>query len=55
MLGRFLTFSLAWMLLLACGNQAESTAIEETTPDTDEFTTFYNRFHSDSAYQIDFE
>ncbi|MEM6698866.1 MAG: hypothetical protein AAF806_05430 [Bacteroidota bacterium] len=47
--GVFLIFT----LLFSCGTQVEEKIVEETTPNTDDFETFYDKFHSDSTYQIE--
>lgn len=47
--GVFLIFT----LLVSCGSQTEEQIVEATTPDANDFETFYNKFHSDSIYQVE--
>jgi len=41
------------LMLFSCGNQVEEQVVETTTPDANDFETFYNQFHNDSVYQIE--
>ncbi|MEM8523282.1 MAG: hypothetical protein AAGG68_01500 [Bacteroidota bacterium] len=52
-LKKSITYCFLLTIFVSCGNENKEQVVEATTPDANDFEAFYNRFHSDSVYQIE--